>query len=169
MYANSCSHCVRENWIIFFWKIEKLNIFPLKFNTVMNRFLYLLPLVSFALASCSKEVETPAPPPTPTYKLSFSAEEGGTVSTEGGTYTQGSKITVTATADGQYLFEKWSDGSTINPREITVTSNLTLYATFVKKTYPLSVTVEGEGTVQEEVIIQGYSHRQSIKLELLLG
>ena len=77
------------------------------------------------------------------------------MSTEGGTYTQGSKITVTATADGQYLFEKWSDGSTINPREITVTSNLTLYATFVKKTYPLSVTVEGEGTVQEEVIIQG--------------
>ena len=121
----------------------------------MKRFLYLLPLVSFALASCSKEVETPAPPPTPTYKLSFSAEEGGTVSTEGGTYTQGSKITVTANPDGQYLFKEWSDGSTVNPREITVNSDLTLKATFVKKTYPLSVTIDGEGTVQEQVIIQG--------------
>ena len=121
----------------------------------MKRFLYLLPLVSFALASCSKEVETPAPPPTPTYKLSFSAEEGGTVSTEGGTYNQGSKITVTATPDGQYLFKEWSDGSTVNPREITVNSDLTLKATFVKKTYPLSVTIDGEGTVQEQVIIQG--------------
>ena len=121
----------------------------------MKRFLYLLPLVLFALASCSKEVETPAPPPTPTYKLSFSAEEGGTVSTEGGTYTQGSKITVTANPDGQYLFKEWSDGSTVNPREITVNSDLTLKATFVKKTYPLSVTIDGEGTVQEQVIIQG--------------
>jgi hypothetical protein len=41
----------------------------------------------------------------------------------------------------------------LNPREITVTSNLTLKASFIKKTYPLAVTVEGEGTVAEEVII----------------
>lgn len=121
----------------------------------MKRLLFLLTLSFFALVSCSKEEETPAPPPTPTYTLSFSAEEGGTVSTEGGTYNQGSKITVTATPDGQYLFKEWSDGSTVNPREITVNSDLTLKATFVKKTYPLSVTIDGEGTVQEQVIIQG--------------
>lgn len=105
--------------------------------------------------ACSKEEEAPAPPPTPTYKLSFSVDDGGTVSTEGGTYNQGSKITVTATPDGQYLFKEWSDGSTVNPREITVNADLTLKATFVKKTYPLSVTIDGEGTVQEQVIIQG--------------
>ena len=121
----------------------------------MKRLLFLLPLVLLVLVSCSKEEEAPAPPPTPTYKLSFSAEEGGTVSTEGGTYTKGSKITVTATPDGQYLFKEWSDGSTVNPREITVNADLTLKATFVKKTYPLSVTIDGEGTVQEQVIIQG--------------
>jgi hypothetical protein len=107
------------------------------------------------LVSCSKEEQAPAPPPTPTFTLNFSADTGGTVSTEGGTYNQGSKITVTATPDGQFLFKEWSDGSTQNPREITVTSNLTLKASFIKKTYPLAVTVEGEGTVQEEVIIQG--------------
>jgi hypothetical protein len=107
------------------------------------------------LVACSKEEQAPAPPPTPTFTLNFSADTGGTVSTEGGTYNQGSKITVTATPDGQFLFKEWSDGSTQNPREITVTSNLTLKASFIKKTYPLSVTIDGEGTVQEQVIIQG--------------
>lgn len=120
----------------------------------MKRFL-LLPVLLLSIVSCSKEDEIVTPPPTPTYTLVFSAEEGGSVSSEGGTYTQGSKITVTATPDGQYLFKEWSDGSTMNPREISVTSNLNLKASFVKKTYPLSVTIEGEGTVQEEVIIQG--------------
>ena len=114
-------------------------------------------LVAFALVlvSCSKEEEIITPPAPNKYTITVTAEAGGSVSSPGGTYNEGSKITITATPDGQYLFDKWSDGSTVNPREITVTANLTLSATFVKKTYPLSVTIEGEGTVQEEVIIQG--------------
>ena len=108
-----------------------------------------------ALVSCSKEEEVVTPPAPNKYTLAISAETGGTVSTEGGLYNEGSKITVTATPDGMYLFKEWSDGSTQNPREITVTSNLTLKASFIKKTYPLAVTVEGEGTVAEEVIVQG--------------
>ena len=114
-------------------------------------FLFLFALLS---ASCSKEEQAPLPQ-TLTYTLSFSAEDGGSVSTEGGTYTQGSKITVTATPFSNYLFKNWSDGSTTNPREITVSSDLTLTASFIKKSYPLAITTEGEGVVQEEVIIQG--------------
>lgn len=120
----------------------------------MKRFL-LLTVLLLSIVSCSKEDEIVTPPPTPTYTLVFSAEEGGSVSSEGGTYAQGSKITVTATPDAQYLFKEWSDGSITNPREITVNNDLTLTASFIKKTYPLAVTIEGEGTVQEEVIIQG--------------
>ena len=120
----------------------------------MKTLLYTL-LAMLALASCSKEEEVVTPPAPNKYTLAISAETGGTVSTEGGLYNEGSKITITATPDGMYLFKEWSDGSTQNPREITVTSNLTLKASFIKKTYPLAVTVEGEGTVQEEVIIQG--------------
>ena len=112
-------------------------------------------LLGLTILSCDKEEEIIVPPAPNKYTLTITAEAGGTVSSPGGTYNQGSKVTITATPDGQYLFEKWSDGSTVNPREITVTANLTLSATFVKKTYPLSVTIEGEGTVQEEVIIQG--------------
>lgn len=124
-----------------------------------------LTLAAFLLLifACSKEEEVITPPPTPTYNLSFSAEEGGTVSTEGGTYSQGSKITVTATPGGQYLFKEWSDGSTVNPREIVVSSDLTLKASFEKKTYPLSVTIDGEGTVQEQVIIQGSTSETQYK------
>ena len=121
----------------------------------MKKLLFSTLSVILLFVACSKEEQAPPPPPTPTYTLSFSAEAGGSVSSEGGTYNEGSKITVTATPDAQYLFKEWSDGSTVNPREITVTSNLTLKASFIKKTYPLAVNIEGEGTVQEEVIIQG--------------
>ena len=112
-------------------------------------------LVALALVSCAKEEEVVTPPTPNKYTLTITADTGGSVSSPGGTYNEGSKITVTATPDGMYLFKEWSDGSTTNPREITVTSNLTLKASFIKKTYPLAVTVEGEGIVQEEVIIQG--------------
>ncbi|MFM1807410.1 MAG: hypothetical protein RLZZ242_135, partial [Bacteroidota bacterium] len=121
----------------------------------MKKLLYALLSILVIILACSKEEQTPDPLPIPNYTLNFSADTGGTVSTEGGTYNQGSKITVTATPDGQFLFKEWSDGSTQNPREITVTSNLTLKASFIKKTYPLSVNIDGEGTVQEQVIIQG--------------
>ena len=120
----------------------------------MKNALYSL-LAILALVSCSKEEEVVAPPAPNKYTLTITADTGGSVSSPGGTYNEGSKITVTATPDGMYLFKEWSDGSTQNPREITVTSNLTLKASFIKKTYPLAVTVEGEGTVAEEVIVQG--------------
>jgi len=120
----------------------------------MKNLLYTL-IAMLALASCSKEEEVVIPPAPNKYTLTITADTGGSVSSPGGTYNEGSKITVTATPDGMYLFKEWSDGSTLNPREITVTSNLTLKASFIKKTYLLAVTVEGEGTVAEEVIVQG--------------
>jgi len=120
----------------------------------MKTLLYTL-LAMLALASCSKEEEVVTPPAPNKYTLTITADTGGSVSSPGGTYNEGSKITVTATPDGEYLFDSWSDGSTENPREITVTSNLNLTAKFVKKKYSLTVSIEGEGTVTEEVIIQG--------------
>ena len=120
----------------------------------MKTLLYTL-LAMLALASCSKEEEVVTPPAPNKYTLTITADTGGSVSSPGGTYNEGSKITVTATPDGEYLFDSWSDGSTENPREITVTSNLNLTANFVKKKYSLTVSIEGEGTVTEEVLVQG--------------
>ena len=53
--------------------------------------------------------------------------------TGGGSYYYGSTATLTATAVTGYEFVKWSDGSTDNPRSITVTSNATYTAEFKKK------------------------------------
>ena len=53
----------------------------------------------------------------------------GTV-TGGGTFSEGSRITLTATPKSGYAFDKWSDGVTTPSRNIQVTENLTLTATF---------------------------------------
>ena len=53
----------------------------------------------------------------------------GTV-TGGGTYNEGTSVTLTATANSGYHFVQWQDGNTQNPRTITVTGNATYTATF---------------------------------------
>ena len=77
----------------------------------MKKLLYPLSLILTAfliLYSCSPEedntpppsiIQTPEPePPAPTqYTLTVTASEGGTVSTEGGIYDDGTEVTVTAT------------------------------------------------------------------------
>lgn len=119
--------------------------------------------------SCSKEegiIETPVA--AIKFTLTIDASTGGSVSSTGGTFEKGSKVTVTATPDSEYLFDKWSDGSSENPREFSITSNQSITATFVKKKYSLTVTTSGEGTVAEEVIIQGntseYNSGSKVKL-----
>ena len=53
----------------------------------------------------------------------------GTVS-GGGTYVEGSKVTITATANSGYKFKEWNDGNTDNPRVITVTKDAIYTAHF---------------------------------------
>src|SRR5690606_15995333 len=70
---------------------------------------------------------------TKTYTLTYSASTGGTVSgNKNQTVAHGSDgSTVTAVANSGYMFEKWSDGITTNPRKDTnVTSNKTIIAQF---------------------------------------
>jgi hypothetical protein len=55
----------------------------------------------------------------------------GTVS-GGGIYMAGETATLTATPNSGYSFSNWSDGSTENPHQITVTQNDTYIATFVQ-------------------------------------
>ena len=53
----------------------------------------------------------------------------GTVS-GGGTYNEGSQVTITATAKSGYKFKEWNDGNTDNPRVITVTKDAIYTAHF---------------------------------------
>lgn len=105
------------------------------FSFKMKSFLLLLIGFTLVIASCSKEEEVVTPPAPNKYTLTITAEAGGTVSSLGGTYNEGSKIAVTATPDTGFYFLGWSNGSSENPLELEVTSNLSLTATFRKRVY----------------------------------
>ena len=113
----------------------------------MKKLLY--PLV-FALSaflfvySCSKDEDatpppqfqqlTPEPPAPKQFTLTVIAGEGGTVSTEGGTYDEGTEVTITATPNEDYEFDGW-EGSDSEENSITITinSNQSLSALFSLK------------------------------------
>ena len=102
-------------------------------------------------------------PELPKYTVTTFATEGGSV-TEGSTYTQDTKITLTATANEGYEFVNWKDEETVVSTEasytFTVTKDVNLTATFQLKSYEVSATatngtVTGAGT---------YDHGTSVTL-----
>jgi hypothetical protein len=100
------------------------------------------------------------------YDVTISATEGGIVTPQSGTFEEGSSVTLTATPSAEYEFAKWSNGSTENPLVFTVTSDLSIQATFIKKQYELTISKEGEGTVNEKVINTGKGYDSGTKIEL---
>ena len=66
----------------------------------------------------------------PVYTLSVISGEGGSVSTNGGEYEEGTEITLTATPDEGYRFTGWSDGSTEESVSITLLEDINLNAIF---------------------------------------
>ena len=115
-------------------------------------------LTAFLIAySCSAEEEDTTPPPSVVAKYSVQIESssGGSVNNSGGEFSKGTTITVTATPESEYVFSGWSNGSLENPITIEINSNLTLTANFEKRKYPLTINIEGEGTISEEIINTG--------------
>ena len=113
----------------------------------MKFYLSLLPIYILFLSlvySCSTEEEDTTPPPTvqqptpepeppaPTqYTLVVTASEGGTVSTEVGTYDEGTEVTVTATPDDGYEFIEWDgNDNQSNSFTVSINSNITIQANF---------------------------------------
>ena len=133
----------------------------IKFCVKKLYLLSILTLTSIALIySCSSEEEDTPPPPSvvvtpeseptaPTqYTLIVTAGEGGTVSTEGGTYDEGAEVTITATPDEGFEFVGW-EGSNSLSQSLTVTlySNQSYQALFeLIPIYTVTVT-ESEGGV----------------------
>ena len=105
-----------------------------------SKFFYPLLMIGL-IFSCSTEedvlptvtnVQSDDPDPDPVqYTLAVSAGEGGSVSTEGGLYDEGTSITVTANPDEGYEFVGW-EGSDATETELTISinSNITLNAIF---------------------------------------
>ena len=91
------------------------------------------------------------------YTLTTSANpiDGGTVSPSTQQYDQGKSVSLKATPAAEYLFKNWSGTIGINNPSVVMNSDKTVIANFVKKTYPLTIEIDGEGTVTEKVIKAG--------------
>ena len=101
-------------------------------------------IISITLVySCSTEEEDTSPPPAlvqpqepeppaPTqYTLEVTTGEGGTVSSEGGTYDEGTEVTITANPAEGYEFVGWEGSDSTNETlTITLNSNQTIQAQF---------------------------------------
>ena len=99
------------------------------------------------------------------YELKINIIGEGTVSEEiissskTSDYESGSVVRLTAIPSSGYYFVGWAndisgDG---NPVEININRPKTITAKFEKKSYSLEIKIEGEGTVEEEIIVTGKS------------
>lgn len=78
----------------------------------------------------------------PSYTITVNAGTGGTA-TGGGTFTEGTSRSISASANTGYHFTSWNDGNTSNPRTIIVNGNATYTANFSINQY--TVTYNGNG------------------------
>ena len=113
---------------------------------------------------CGKEKqgkEEPINPPSPVevaYTIStyIDASGGGTISTSpsSSTVKKGTSVTFQANPDASHSFVSWTGSlsGTDNPKTVTVTSDMKVGARFSLRSYPLNLSVEGSGVVEEKVI-----------------
>ena len=123
----------------------------------MRKLAYLSILLIFSYCSSDSDSAEVVVPPTLNYTLSVTAGEGGSVSSAGGSYKSGQVVTITATANSEYVFSGWSNGSNDNPLTVTMNSNQVISASFDKKKYTLTISKVGEGSVTEQLISSGRS------------
>ncbi len=133
----------------------RYNYFYKKLFNMKNRFSssIILVLVIFLFSTCSKDIE-PEVIPNYNLKVSVTPVEGGTVTPSEGSYTNGTTVSLLATPSPEYIFKEWIGGvtGTTNPISVTMNSNKNITVVFEKRMYPLSIIIEGEGTVTEELI-----------------
>jgi hypothetical protein len=138
---------------------------------------FLCILSFFLIFSCSTEEEDTAVPVIQTpqteaeatapiqYSLTVSAAEGGTVSTEGGTYDEGTEVTITSTPSEGYRFTGWEgNDSTSESLTVTLNSDKTLQALFeLIPIYTLTITSSDGGTVS----IESGEYEEGTEIEII--
>ena len=87
------------------------------------------------------------------HDVAITAGEGGTVNEKGGRLAEGSTLSLSATPAEGHHFVQWSDGSTENPRNLTVgTEDITLTAEFALSSYRLTYTLDGVSFKETDVL-----------------
>lgn len=102
------------------------------------------------------------------YSVTVTTAGQGTVtkSPDQDEYLTGTGVTLTATPADGWFFSGWSGDLTgsANPASITVDSDKVITATFVQETYPLNVTVIGQGQVTKNPNKAEYAKGESVTL-----
>ncbi len=98
--------------------------------------------------SCTKEVLQQ------NLLVDVSPINGGKVNPPSNAFERGSNVSLLATPASEFLFKQWQGAvsGTLNPVSLTMDSDKQVTAVFEKRQYPLSLRVEGNGTVKEEII-----------------
>jgi hypothetical protein len=130
----------------FVKKFYITNRLPMK--TSLRCFLFLLILIASACGSGDD----------PTYSIEISSvpEEAGTVTPAQGEYERGRDLEISATPNEHWIFDRWEGDyeGTTNPVVITLDSDKDIAAIFVKRDYPLTIEIDGEGSVTEQIVQQ---------------
>jgi hypothetical protein len=112
------------------------------------RFSFLSIISITLLFSCTKEIIQ--------HKLSVSVTpiNGGSVSPPSNSYEKGQSLQMLATPTGEYVFKEWKGdlSGSINPSTLIIDKDKTITGSFEKRQYPLTLTIDGSGTIKEEII-----------------
>ncbi len=110
----------------------------------------------------------------PTFSISITAvpTEAGTVTPAQGEFEADRTLEISATPNQHWVFNRWEGDyeGTDNPASIVLDSDKDIAAIFVKRDYPLTIEVIGEGTVTEEVVqpkTTEYPHGTVVRLEAI--
>lgn len=111
--------------------------------------LLLFAVITAIFISCKQDVY---------YTISSIASPSGSgvivVSPSSGQVLDGTSVTLFASPNGDYVFTGWggSISGTENPKTVTVASDINVVANFTLKSYPLTLSVEGDGVISEREI-----------------
>ncbi|MCC5905963.1 MAG: hypothetical protein JJU13_07155 [Balneolaceae bacterium] len=80
--------------------------------------------------------------------------EGGAITPSSGEFEQGEQVEIYAQSNEHWAFERWEGdhGGIQNPIVITMDSDKDIAAVFAERTYPLAITIEGQGQVDERIV-----------------
>ena len=104
-----------------------------------------------------------------TLTTSVNPTEGGTVTPSEGEYEESETVSLIPIPNNGWIFDRWSGdfNGASNPLSMAMDSDKNIVANFIKRTYPLTITIEGEGTVTETIIQEksrDYEHGTLVEL-----
>lgn len=135
-------------------------------KNVLLKILVLLIIALFVAISCKNSSNNAVE----TFNLenSVTPANAGTVYPAGGSFEAGEEVQITATPNENWLFKEWNGdfSGSGNPATVTITKNMSINALFEQLTYPLTIEVEGEGDVSEQIVNAktDYAHGTTVEL-----